>query len=134
MKTMSSDAKALVAGHAAFAEGLVSAVAQITGQSEQFVTMTNTAMSADQIEENMRNVVREHAIHVIFTDLPAGSCTIAARRLLRDDSELTLVTGVNLAALLHFMSHGEITSHEAAVSAAERAKGSVLVVGTPGGR
>jgi PTS system N-acetylgalactosamine-specific IIA component len=131
---MSSDVKALVAGHAAFAEGLVSAVVQITGQAEQFVTMTNTAMSADDIEERMRAVVTEHSIHVIFTDLPAGSCTIAARRILRDDPRITLVTGVNLAALLHFMSHGEITSHEAAVSAAERAKGSVLVVGVPGGR
>lgn len=131
---MSSDGKALVAGHAAFAEGMVSAVGQITGQTEQFVTMTNTAMSADEIEERMRAIVKEHGIHVIFTDLPAGSCTIAARRILRDDSDITLVTGVNLAALLHFMSHGEITSHEAALSAAERAKGSVLVVGTPGGR
>lgn len=131
---MSSDAKALVAGHAAFADGLVSAVGQITGQTDQFITMTNTAMSADEIEERMRAVVKEHAIHVIFTDLPAGSCTIAARRILRDAPEITLVTGVNLAALLHFMSHGEITSHEAALSAAERAKGSVLVVGVPGGR
>ena len=94
----------------------------------------HTAMSADEIEERMRALVAEHGIHVIFTDLPAGSCTIAARRILRDDTDLTLVTGVNLAALLHFMSHGEITSREAAVSAAERAKGSVLVVGTPGGR
>jgi PTS system N-acetylgalactosamine-specific IIA component len=123
-----------VAGNASFAEGLVSAVAQITGQSEQFVTMTNTAMSADEIEERMRAIVKEHGIHVIFTDLPAGSCTIAARRILRDDTDITLVTGVNLAALLHFMSHGEITSHEAAISAADRAKGSILVVGTPGGR
>ena len=131
---MNSDAKALVAGHAEFADGLVSAVGQITGQSDHFVTMTNTAMSADEIEERMRAVVAEHGINVIFTDLPAGSCTIAARRILRDDPNVTLVTGVNLAALLHFMSHGEITSHEAAVSAAERAKGSVLVVGVPGGR
>lgn len=131
---MSSEAKALVAGHAGFAEGLVSAVGQITGQAEQFVTMTNTAMSADEIEERMRAVVREHGIRVIFTDLPAGSCTIAARRILRDNAEVTLVTGVNLAALLHFMSHGEVTTHEAALSAAERAKGAVLVVGTPGGR
>ncbi len=131
---MNSDAKALVAGHAAFAEGLVSAVGQITGQADHFVTMTNTAMGADEIEERMRAVVKEHGIRVIFTDLPAGSCTIAARRILRDEPEVTLVTGVNLAALLHFMSHGEITSHEAAVSAAERAKGSVLVVGVPGGR
>lgn len=131
---MSSEARALVAGHAAFADGLVSAVQQITGQADLFVTMSNAGLSADDIEQRMRQLVRENGVRVIFTDLPAGSCTIAARRVLRDDSEVTLVTGANLAALLHFMSHGEISTHDAAVSSAERAKGSVLVVGSPSAR
>jgi PTS system N-acetylgalactosamine-specific IIA component len=131
---MSNEAKALVAGHAEFAQGLVSAAVQITGQSDVFVTMTNTEMSADEIEKRMRSAVTEYGITVIFTDLPAGSCTIAARRILRDDGQITMVTGANLAALLHFMSHGEITSFEAASGAADRAKGSILVVSAAGGR
>jgi PTS system N-acetylgalactosamine-specific IIA component len=129
-----SSVVALVAGHADFAAGIVSAAAQITGRGEAFVTMTNVGMSADQIEEQMRHLVDEHGLRVIFTDLPAGSCTIAARRILRDRPDVTLVTGANLAALLHFISHGAATAHEGAVGAAERAKSSVLVVGTAGGR
>jgi PTS system N-acetylgalactosamine-specific IIA component len=129
-----SSVVALVAGHADFAAGIVSAAAQITGRGDAFATMTNVGMSADQIEERMRAIVDEHGIRVIFTDLPAGSCTIAARRILRERVDVTLVTGANLAALLHFVSHGAATAHEGAVGAAERAKSSVLVVGTSGGR
>ena len=129
-----SSVVALVAGHADFAAGIVSAAAQITGRADAFATMTNVGMSADQIEERMRQLVEQHGIRVIFTDLPAGSCTIAARRILRDRDDVTLVTGANLAALLHFVAHGAATAYEGAVGAAERAKSSVLVVGTSGGR
>jgi PTS system N-acetylgalactosamine-specific IIA component len=131
---MSNDATALVAGHADFADGLVSAAESITGATDVFVTMTARDLGADDIEQRMRDLVERHGIRVIFTDLPAGSCTIAARRILRDNPDVTLVTGTNLAALLHFASHAGDTSHAAAVGAAERARGSVLVVGVPGGR
>ncbi|HEU4564588.1 MAG TPA: hypothetical protein VFS05_08065 [Gemmatimonadaceae bacterium] len=125
---------ALVAGHGEFAAGLVSAAVAITGNAESFVIMSNRDLSADDIEQRMRQLVTERGIRVIFTDLPAGSCTIAARRILREHADVTLVTGANLAALLHFVSHGAGTAHEAALGAAERARGAVLVVGAPGGR
>ncbi|MEJ7808816.1 MAG: hypothetical protein WKG32_00215 [Gemmatimonadaceae bacterium] len=129
-----TSAAALVAGHGEFATGLVSAAEEITGQPGFFATMTNRDLGADDIEVQMRALVAARGVRVIFTDLPAGSCTIAARRILRDRPEITLVTGANLAALLHFMSHGAGTAYEAAVGAAERARSSVLVVGVPGGR
>ena len=129
-----SSGVALVAGHADFAAGIVSAAAQITGRGDAFFTMSNNGLTADDIEQRMRQLVAEHGIRVIFTDLPAGSCTIAARRVLRDRADLTLVTGANLAALLHFVAHDAATAHEGAVGAAERAKSSVLVVGAPGER
>ena len=125
---------ALVAGHGDFASGLVSAAEEITGQVGFFATMSNRDMGADEIERQMRELASARGVRVIFTDLPAGSCTIAARRLVRDRADMTLVTGANLAALLHFMSHGAGTTYEAAAGAAERAKSSVLVVGSPGGR
>lgn len=131
---MSSAPTALVAGHGDFAAGLVSAAVAITGSGDAFVTMTNRDLSADDIEQRMRELVTERGVRVIFTDLPAGSCTIAARRILRTHADVTLVTGANLAALLHFVSHGAGTAHEAALGAAERARGAVLVVGSPGGR
>jgi PTS system N-acetylgalactosamine-specific IIA component len=43
---------------------------------------------------------RSACASVIFTDLPAGSCSLAARRLQRRRPGLLLVTGVNLPLLL----------------------------------
>ncbi len=130
---MSSAGIALVAGHGDYASGLVSAATEIIGEINAFVAMSNRNLGADEIERLMRELVKTRGVRVIFTDLPAGSCTIAARRIVRDQPDVTLVTGANLAALLHFASHEAGTAYEAAASAAERAKASVLVVGSPGG-
>lgn len=124
---------AIVAGHGDFALALISGVEQITGRSDVFIPMTNRGMSADDIERAMRRLVEERDVRVIFTDLPAGSCTIAARRVLRDRHDVVLVTGVNLPALLDFLFHEELTPHEAAQRAADKGKGAVTIVGAPRG-
>ncbi len=130
---MSEPAVALVAGHGEFAEGLVSAVVQITGRDDVLVPMTNRGLGGADIERVMRELVESRGARVIFTDLPAGSCAIAARRLLASRRDLVVVTGVNLPALLDYVTHGEIPPHEAAQHAAERAKSGVTVVGQPSG-
>jgi len=66
---------------------------------------------------------------VIFTDLPAGSATLAARRIVRDDPGIVLVSGVNLATLLDFVFSTAASPTEAARAAAERGKASLIVVG-----
>ncbi|HXQ78520.1 MAG TPA: hypothetical protein VN797_09935, partial [Gemmatimonadaceae bacterium] len=66
---------------------------------------------------------------VIFTDLPAGSATIAARRLVKETPGLVLVSGVNLATLLDFVFSTDLSPTEAARTAAERGKASLIVVG-----
>jgi PTS system N-acetylgalactosamine-specific IIA component len=130
---MSDPAVALVVGHGEFAEGLVSAVEQITGRDDVLVPMTNRGLGGADIERVMRELVESRGAHVIFTDLPAGSCAIAARRLLASRSDLVVVTGVNLPALLDYVTHGETPPHEAAQHAAERARSGVTVVGQPSG-
>jgi PTS system N-acetylgalactosamine-specific IIA component len=108
-------------------------VVQITGRDDVLIAMSNRGLSAADIERAMRELVNARAARVIFTDLPAGSCTIAARRLLAAQSDLVLVTGVNLPALLDYVTHGELPARAAAQHAAERAKSGVTVVGQPSG-
>ena len=126
-----SEWTAIVAGHGEFAQALISAVDQITGRGNAFVPMTNRGMSADDIERTMRRLVDESGVRVIFTDLPAGSCTIAARRVLRDRDHVVLVTGTNLPALLDFLFHEELSPRDAAQRAVDKAKGAVTIVGAP---
>jgi PTS system N-acetylgalactosamine-specific IIA component len=126
--------RALVAGHGEFAVGLVSAVAQITGRGEVFVTMSNRDMSAVEVERAMREQVDAGALEVIFTDLPAGSCTMAARRLQRERPAVVVVTGANLATLLDFVFHTDVPAGQAAQHAAEKGRAALAVTGgAPGG-
>ena len=126
--------RAIVAGHGDFALGAVSAVAQITGRGEVFIPVSNRGLGADDIERTIREQVSSTGARVIFTDLPAGSCTIAARRVQRDRPELVVVTGANLAALLDFVFHAEQPAGEAAAHAADKGRASLTVLGVPGAR
>jgi PTS system N-acetylgalactosamine-specific IIA component len=125
--------RAIVAGHGEFAAGLLSAVSQITGRGDAFVAMSNRDMSAQDVERALREQMDAGALEVIFTDLPAGSCTMAARRLLRERPALVLVTGTNLATLLDFVFHTDVPAREAAQHAAEKGRAALVVAGAPGG-
>lgn len=100
--TSSERPPAIIAGHGDFAAGVRSAVEQIAGRADCFVAVSNAGLGPGEIEAELRRVVAETGARVIFTDLPAGSCTIAARRLLRDDPTLTLVTGAALPTVLSY--------------------------------
>ncbi len=129
-----SSRRAIVAGHGDFAAGMVSAVVQITGRDDVFVAMTARGLSAQDVERGMRTAATE-GVSVIFTDLPAGSCTMAARRLQRDRPQLQVVTGANLAALLDFVFSEAPDAAAAAAEAVEKGRQSLMVAGGgPGGR
>jgi PTS system N-acetylgalactosamine-specific IIA component len=119
---------AIIAAHGDLAAGFVSAVDQITGRGELFLAMSNTGMGAAEIERSMLQLVDSRNIRVIFTDLPAGSCTIAARRVLAARPGVVLVTGASLPLLLDFMSHEELAPAEAATHAVDRAVRSLMTV------
>jgi mannose/fructose-specific phosphotransferase system component IIA len=129
----SSGVRALVAGHGDFATGLVSAVSQITGRDDVFATLSNRGLGAAEIERDMRDLLAAAGAGVIFTDLPAGSCTIAARRILRDRPHVVLVTGANVATLLDFVFHDSTAPAEAARLAAEKGRAALEVSGAPRG-
>lgn len=124
-----SSARAIVAGHGDFAAGLLSAVGQITGREDVFVGMTQRDLSAQDVERVMGELLSSLGITVIFTDLPAGSCTMAARRLQRQHPELVLVMGTNLATLLDFVFADDVSPGEAALHAAEKGRAALVVKG-----
>ncbi len=100
--------RAVVAGHGTFASGVVSAVQMITGRGAVFATLSNGDLAADAIARAISDSLDENGARVVFTDLPAGSCTMAARRLMRERPELVLITGASVPMLLDFaMRDGE---------------------------
>src|SRR5437762_7639879 len=126
-KTMSSDSgamvpRAIVAGHGDFAAGLVSAVEQITGRGAQLIPVAVQRLSVQDIEDLLRRRMIEEGVRVIFTDLQAGSCTMAARRILRGMDDAVLIAGANLPMLLDFVFSEGRNAPEAARHAAERGR------------
>src|SRR3954467_12931649 len=88
--------RAIVAGHGDFAAGLISAVQQITGRGGQLVPVAVQKLSVEGIEALLRQTMMDAGVTVIFTDLQAGSCTMASRRILRGMDDAVLVAGANL--------------------------------------
>jgi PTS system N-acetylgalactosamine-specific IIA component len=114
--------RAVVAAHASLADALVAAVDQITGRGALFATVSNVGLGAAALQEAVAARLAETGARVLFTDLPAGSCCMAARRLQREDPSLTVVTGANLATLLDFaMGEGVATGGGEATDTAWRA-------------
>jgi mannose/fructose-specific phosphotransferase system component IIA len=114
--------RAIVAGHGAFAEGILSAVEQIAGRGDCLVAVSNADLAPGDIETKLRTLLDATGAQVIFTDLPAGSCTIAARRIQRDHPGLVLVTGAALPTILSFACGGDI------VKAVEQGRAAMMVV------
>jgi mannose/fructose-specific phosphotransferase system component IIA len=121
--------RAIVVGHGEFAGGLVSAVGQICGLADKLVVLSMMGKTPEDIEGAIRQEIARTGARVIFTDLPAGSATLAARRIVKEDPGVVLVSGVNLATLLDFVFNTEVPPTEAARAAAERGKASLIVVG-----
>jgi N-acetylgalactosamine PTS system EIIA component len=119
---------AIVVGHGDFAAGLVSAVDQITGMGELFIPVSNSGLGAAELLARLRELVDSRDVHVIFTDLPAGSCNVAAARIASLAADVTVVTGVSLPVLLHYALHGDVSPREAAEQAVERALPALKVV------
>lgn len=101
-----AEPRAVVAGHGDFAAGIIAAVQQISGVGHRFRAVSNAGLGASALDAVLREAVTTMHASVVFTDLPAGSCTIAARRLAHDLSNLAVVTGANLPMLLDYALHG----------------------------
>jgi PTS system N-acetylgalactosamine-specific IIA component len=64
----------------------------------------------EALERLLRDRLAESGARIVFTDLPAGSCTLAARRIARGDPGLTVITGVGLPTLLSYACGGDLRS------------------------
>jgi len=92
--------RAVIAGHGDFAAGMISAVQAITGKGDSFRPLSNHDLGPAELEDQIRAAITAVEARVVFTDLPAGSCTVAARRVARDLPEVVVITGTNLSVLL----------------------------------
>ncbi len=114
---MSEPLRGVIVSHSALAQALVSAVTSITGLDGALVPVSNEGCDRKALFRNLEQAVGKGPA-VLFIDLPGGSCLTGAASFARGRSDLAFVTGVNLAMLLDFVFHRDVSPAEAAQRAA----------------
>lgn len=100
--------RGVVIAHGEMAIGLTDAVRNITGIGpEVLVPLSNRGLAPAALADVIKAEVAEWPT-ILFTDLPSGSCGVAARVLARGNSSLIVICGVNLPMLLDFVTHREM--------------------------
>jgi N-acetylgalactosamine PTS system EIIA component len=120
--------RAIIAGHGDFSSGLVSAIQQITGRGDEFRALSARDLSAADLEALIERAIAETGAQVVFTDLQAGSCTMAVRRLARVRPDVLIIAGANLPMLLDFVFADQMPPVEAAKHALERGKAAITSI------
>ena len=108
-----SDLRGIIVTHAAVAQALVAAVGAITGVQDALTGVSNEGCGTAELGERLRTAIGEGPA-VLFVDLPGGSCFTSSVRYARQHAEIAVVTGVNLAMLVDFVFHRDISPADAA--------------------
>lgn len=105
---MSEPVRGLVVSHSSLAEGMVQSVRQIAGAGEDaLAALSNEGCGPEALQHRVREALGPGP-GIVFTDMPSGSCALAARRLTADRTNVALVCGVNLPMLLDFVFHRDL--------------------------
>jgi mannose/fructose-specific phosphotransferase system component IIA len=115
---MSESLRGVIVCHGALARALVDATAQISGMADALVPVSNSGCDRGDLEARVDAAVGQVPT-VVFVDMASGSCLFAVLRRLRERANVRVVTGVNLAMLLDFVFHRDLSPDEAAARAVE---------------
>ena len=96
--------RGIIIGHGRFAREIVNTAEKIVGKQPDIEVISNIGFSSEalckKIEEVLKSNKKEESI--IFVDLPGGSCTISCYSLLKENSDLNVICGLNLPMLIEF--------------------------------
>jgi mannose/fructose-specific phosphotransferase system component IIA len=95
-----------IVAHGGLAEGFLSALFRVAGPQDNLWALSNEALSGEELTDRLEELLGERAKGreiFLFTDLDAGSCGLACRRLLADGRVRAVFFGVNLPLLVEFV-------------------------------
>ncbi|MDT2595014.1 PTS acetylgalactosamine transporter subunit IIA [Lactococcus petauri] len=99
--------KALISGHAHFAEGMKSAVELITGPQADLHTLTfDEATHLEEYQNALNDFCKNGEEVAIFTDLLGGTPFNKAMIAKGGSESVHIFTGTNLPMLIEFVSQG----------------------------
>lgn len=117
--------RGVVVAHGPMARAMVDAVSRIAGdRAEGLLPLSNDGKSPAQLRDELDEVMGDGPV-VVFVDLQAGSCGMAALSSCRDRARRVVVTGVNLPMLLDFVFHRDLPVDEVVQRSIERGRAAI---------
>jgi PTS system mannose-specific IIA component len=125
---------ALVMTHGGIAEELVRVTEMILGPVEGLTFLSNAGKSAEtitaEVDKWLTTVSKADAGRVILLDDYGGSCATSAQLASRDDPSVAIISGVNLAMLLGFVTWRENTDFtELPARLVQKGREAIVLVG-----
>ncbi|MCH1570000.1 MAG: hypothetical protein L7S64_01545 [Longimicrobiales bacterium] len=97
--------RGVVIAHGPMARAMVDAVRRIAGDAaDTLIPLSNDGKGPEELRDELEALISDQPA-VVFTDLLAGSCGMAAMSSCRDRARRAVVSGVNLPMLLEFVFH-----------------------------
>lgn len=118
--------RGVVIAHGPMATAMVDAVRKIAGDAaDALEPLSNDGRSPADLREALDEMIGEEPA-VLFVDLQAGSCGMAALRSCRERGRRVVVCGVNLPMLLDFVFHRDLPIDEIVSRAIEKGRTSIV--------
>ena len=99
----------IIVTHGYLADALKDAACSILGKLEGVYTMTVSTLPAPEIYNQMKRIVDEGSSDkfLVLASLKGGSCWNAGLKLARENSNVQVVSGVNLAMIISILNKRE---------------------------
>jgi mannose/fructose-specific phosphotransferase system component IIA len=103
-----AEIRGVIVAHGPMAIAMVEAVRRIAGdRADALHPLSNDGKSPVDLKADLDAAIGEGPV-VVFVDIQAGSCCMAALSSCRDRARRVVVTGVNLPMLLDFVFHRDL--------------------------
>jgi mannose/fructose-specific phosphotransferase system component IIA len=117
--------RGVLVAHGEMALGLSDAVRSITGVgTDALVPLSNRGLAPAALARALEAEAGKGPT-ILFTDLPSGSCGVAARMLAHGSPDVVVICGVNLPMLLDFVTHRELPIAELAARLVARGRSAI---------
>ncbi len=104
---MNEPVRGLIVAHASLSSAMVATVEKICGDmGDALRPISNEGRNPERLQEAIRQQVGEGPV-ILFTDLGAGSCAFAARKMAQERPDTGFVCGLNVPMLVDFVFHRE---------------------------
>lgn len=116
--------RGVVVAHGDVASALIEAVRRITGVDDALTAVSNEGLGAERLREKVLDACVPGPA-VAFVDMAAGSCAMAGLGVRRTETDVAVVTGVNLPMLVDFVFNRHLPIDDLVSRLVEKGKGAV---------